>query len=115
MAEYFAMLCSHGVAHVFNNWTRMPSIAEQLAIEGSDTADFTVARFLLKPGRSYEESVKTFEPYRGIKEPNEEARTAAQKILEQSMVKKRRATIYVNNRLEGCAPLTIDAFLGRKP
>jgi hypothetical protein len=31
------MLRGHGVAHVFNNWTRMPSIAEQLAI--SNAAD----------------------------------------------------------------------------
>ena len=111
--EYFAMLRSHGVAHVFNNWTRMPSIAEQIAIKGSDTADFSVSRFLLKPGRSYEDSVKAFQPYTEIKEPNEEARTAAAKILQQSMVKKRRGYIYVNNRLEGCAPMTIDGFLPR--
>ena len=44
------MLHRHGVAHVFNNWTRMPSILEQLATDGSETADFTVSRFLLKPG-----------------------------------------------------------------
>jgi hypothetical protein len=31
------------------------------------------------------------------------------------MVKKRRATIYVNNRLEDCAPLTMAAFLERIP
>lgn len=37
--EYFDMLRSHNVAHVFNNWTRMPSALEQLALEGSDTAD----------------------------------------------------------------------------
>jgi uncharacterized protein YecE (DUF72 family) len=111
--QYFAMLHSHGVAHVFNNWTRMPSIGEQIAIEGCDTADFSVSRFLLKPGRSYEESVKAFQPYTEIKEPNEEARNAAATILQQSMVKKRRSYIYVNNRLEGCAPMTIDGFLPR--
>ncbi len=33
------------------------------------------------------------------------------KILQQSLIKKRRATIYVNNRLEGCAPLTLEALL----
>lgn len=38
--EYFDMLRSHGVTHVFNNWTRMPSIAEQLTIEGTETAVF---------------------------------------------------------------------------
>jgi len=111
--DYFDMLRSHGVAHVFNNWSRMPSIGEQLAIEGSETADYSVSRFLLKPGRAYEQAVTAFQPYTGIKEPNVEARSAAEKILQQSIVKKRRASIYVNNRLEGCAPLTIDSFLPR--
>lgn len=111
--EYFAMLHSHGVAHVFNSWTRMPPVSEQIAIEGSDTADFTVSRFLLKPGHSYEDSVKAFQPYTDLKEPDEDARAAAKKILEQSMVKKRRCHIYVNNRLEGCAPLTLEGLLPR--
>lgn len=109
--EYFEMLRSHGVAHVFNNWSRMPSIGEQIALDGSETADFTVCRFLLKPGRSYDESVKAFQPYTEIKEPNEEARTVAERILQQSLEKKRKGYIYVNDRLEGCAPLTIADFL----
>ena len=46
----------------------------------SETANFTVSRFLLKPGRSYEDSATTFERNAEIKEPNEDARTAAQKI-----------------------------------
>jgi uncharacterized protein YecE (DUF72 family) len=111
--EHFDMLRGHGVAHTFNNWTQMPSIAEQLAIEGCETADFTVSRFLLKPGRSYEDAVKAFSPYTEIKERVDEARTAAEKILEASFVKKRRGYLYVNNRLEGSAPLTIDGFLPR--
>jgi uncharacterized protein YecE (DUF72 family) len=110
---YFDVLRSHGVAHVFNNWTRMPAISEQLAIDGSETAAFTACRFLLAPGRAYEAAVKAFGPYTGIKEPNEDARSAARRVLEHSLQKKRRGYIYVNNRLEGCAPLTIDGFLPR--
>lgn len=49
--EYFEMLRSHGVAYIFNNWTRMPFNAEQIEIEGSQPAAFSAARFLLKPGR----------------------------------------------------------------
>jgi hypothetical protein len=33
--------------------------------------------------------------------------------LEPSMKRKRRGYLYVNNRLEGCAPLTIDGILLR--
>ncbi len=105
------MLRSHGVAHVFNNWTRMPSVAEQIEIDGCDTAPFSVSRFLLKPGRGCEDAVKSFQPYDGIKELNDDARCAAEKILRQSIVKKRKASIYVNNRLEGNAPKTIEAVL----
>lgn len=109
--EYFDMLRSHGVAHVFNNWTRMPSIAEQLAIEGSETADFLVSRFLLKPGRTYEQAVTTFQPYEKIQEMNEEARAAAKTFLERLLKKGRHGYVYVNNRLEGNAPLTIQEIL----
>jgi hypothetical protein len=90
----------------------MPPVAEQWALDGSaDTADFTVSRFLLKPGRTYEEAVKTFQPYTEIKEPNDEARSAAEQILRHSLVKKRRSYLYVNNRLEGSSPLTIDRIV----
>ena len=43
----------------------MPPVSEQMAIVGSETNDdFLAARFLLKPGRKYEEAVKEFSPYR---------------------------------------------------
>lgn len=109
--DYFAVLRNHGVSHVFNNWTRMPSIAEQMALPDSETAGFSVSRFLLKPGRSYAEAVNTFQPYTVTKEPNEEARTAAKNLLKGALQKRRRCYIYVNNRLEGNAPLTIGALL----
>ena len=89
----------------------MPSIAEQMVLPNSETADFSVSRFLLKPGRGYEESVATFQPYTDTKEPNGEARNAATKLWSGALQKKRRCYIYVNNRLEGNAPLTIDAIL----
>ena len=48
----------HGVVHVLNNWSMMPSVNEQMQLAGSETSDSMVAaRFLLKPGRSYEEAL----------------------------------------------------------
>ena len=47
---YFATLARHGVAHVFNAWTRMPALAAQAAMPGSFTADFTVVRRCSGPG-----------------------------------------------------------------
>ena len=111
--EYFETLRRHGIAHTFNSWSRMPSVAEQLKLPGSFTADFATARFLLKPGRNYEQAVKTFQPYAEVKEPNLEARLALIDLLTTPAKPGRpnRRFLYVNNRLEGCALWTIYAAI----
>ena len=88
----------------------MPSIPEQMALAGSRTnPGLVAARFLLKPGRSYDEAVKSFQPYSETKEVNAEARAAGSALMvEGERYEPRRKTyIYVNNRLEGNALATI--------
>jgi uncharacterized protein YecE (DUF72 family) len=111
--EYFECLARHGVAHVFNSWTDMPPVGDQIELPGSETnPDLTAARFLLKPGRSYEEAVKSFQPYDSTKEINEPARKAGAKLIEDAKKKKKKRTfLFVNNRLEGNALATIKAML----
>ena len=110
--EYFAMLHRHGVAHVFNSWDAMPPVSEQMGMAGSETSDaFLAARFLLKPGRKYEEAVKEFSPYKAVKEMNPEARSAGAELVKQAKSKGKKAFIYVNNRLEGNALETIAAMV----
>jgi uncharacterized protein YecE (DUF72 family) len=106
---YFACLAGHGVAHVLNAWTRMPELSAQLAKPGVETADYAVVRALLSKGRSYEQAVEAFEPYERIREPNEPAREAMRQIAEGAMRRKKPAFLFVNNRLEGHAPTTIEA------
>jgi hypothetical protein len=71
------------------------------------------ARFLLKPGRKYEQAVKAFEPYDSIKEENPEARAAGRALIAEGRAAglKQRTFIYVNNRLEGNAISTIAAMI----
>ncbi|MCU0245162.1 MAG: DUF72 domain-containing protein [Bryobacter sp.] len=108
-AEYRALLRHHRVAHVLNAWTRMPEIGEQLKVPEVHTADFTVVRALLKQGRAYEDAVRTFEPYERVQEENPAARAALVEVARRAMEKKEPAYIFVNNRLEGNAPGTIQA------
>lgn len=112
--EYFACLARHGVAHVFNSWEAMPSVKEQMALPGSRTNPRLVAaRFLLKPGRKYEEAVKTFQPYEKVKEENPDARAAGKVLVAEGKASgpERKTFIYVNNRLEGNALATIDGMV----
>jgi uncharacterized protein YecE (DUF72 family) len=109
--EYFDLLSARNVAHVFNAWTRMPSLVDQVQLPGAFTADFTVVRALLRKGRGYEDAVQNFEPYREIQEPNESAREGMVEIARESRKRRVPAFLYVNNRLEGNAPGTIEAVV----
>jgi uncharacterized protein YecE (DUF72 family) len=112
--EYFQCLARHEVTHVFNSWDAMPPVGEQMALPGSLTnPDLVAARFLLKPGRTYEQAVKAFEPYDSIKEENPEARAAGRTLIKEGEAAgpKRRTFVFVNNRLEGNAISTIAAML----
>jgi uncharacterized protein YecE (DUF72 family) len=109
--DYLELLSSRNVAHVFNAWTRMPSLDDQVQLPAAFTADFTVVRGLLRKGRSYEQAVKQFEPYRLTQEPNEQAREAIRQIARRSLQAKKPVFVFVNNRLEGNAPMTIEAIV----
>jgi uncharacterized protein YecE (DUF72 family) len=106
---YFAVLREHGVAHVFNSWTRMPPIGHQLDLPGAITGSFLLARALLKPGRTYNEAVDAFAPYDRIREPNPKLRRDLVRLVEAAVKTRIPAYILVNNRAEGSAPLTIAA------
>jgi uncharacterized protein YecE (DUF72 family) len=105
--DYFACLRSHCVAHVYNAWSRMPELRRQLAIPESATADFLVCRALLRHGRPYEDAVAMFSPYTEVKEPNPEARESMRVLMGRARENKQLFFLFVNNRLEGNAPLTI--------
>jgi len=112
-AGYFSLLEGHNVAHVLSAWTRMPELADQAELPGVFTADFTVVRALLSKGRTYEHAVKTFEPYERVQVPNQPARDGLVRIAEQARARRKPAFLFVNNRLEGHAPSTIEAVVAR--
>src|SRR5882672_804857 len=101
------VLKRHRVAHVFNSWTEMPPIGEQLAQSWAFSADFIVVRALLKPGRRYADAVKAFEPYDRIQEPQPELRRDLMKAIQEALRRRIEAFILANNRAEGNAPGTI--------
>jgi uncharacterized protein YecE (DUF72 family) len=109
--HYFDTLRSHQVAHVFNAWTRMPQLHEQFAMDAAFTTDFTVTRALLRQGRPYEEAVKQFAPYDKTQDENAEGRKALRDLLRRMKEERKAAYVFVNNRLEGNSPNTIEAVV----
>jgi len=113
--SYFDALREHHAAHVFNAWTKMPPLDEQIAMPGAFTADFTVVRALLRAGRAYENAVEQFAPYNKIQDENPEGRKALRDVIRRMREERRSAYIFVNNRFEGNSPETIRAVVGSYP
>lgn len=111
VSDYFGVLAQHGVAHVFNAWTRMPALSEQIEIPDAFTADFIVLRGLLRQGRAYEDAVRQFSPYSEIQDPHPETRDAVRAVIEHAKHRRIPAYLFINNRLEGNAPGTIQAIV----
>jgi len=112
--EYFATLARHGVTHIFNAWSDMPPVEDQIALAGSETnPSLLAARFLLREGRTYEQAVEQFSPYGEIKDPNPAGRAAAVTLAKRGWKSrdKTKVMIFVNNRYEGHSPGTINAIV----
>jgi len=103
------VLKRHGVAHVFNSWTEMPPIGDQVELGWTFPTSFTVARALLKPGRRYGNAVKQFQPYDRVQEPLADLRNDLVRLVTQAHRQRVEAFILANNRAEGNAPGTIRA------
>lgn len=107
---YFEMLKANGVAHVFNSWTRMPSLKEQWEQCGEHIPPYLVSRILLQPGTKYAQAVEAFSPYDEIQEGSDPLREDAAGLIQRAIDLGVPAYVFVNNRAEGCAPKTIEGI-----
>jgi uncharacterized protein YecE (DUF72 family) len=110
---YHELLSRHDVAHVYNHWSYMPSLAEQHQRMGTFTAPFTVLRLLTPLKMTYEAAKKRAEPYNKIVGELPEMRRDTVRLVQQAIGENRTTYVLVNNRAEGNAPLTIQALVER--
>ena len=111
--EYFSVLNDTGATHCFNHWTGMPPLREQMvaaANAGGLSAPFFVSRILTPLGIPYEKAVELFSPYNEIRRENSSMRADVVRLIKRALDRQAEAFIIVNNRSEGCSPLTIDAI-----
>ena len=111
--RYHDMLAAHGVAHVYNHWSYMPPPGEQHQRVGTSTAPFTVLRLLTPLKMTYEAAKKRAEPYDKIVGELPEMRQDTGSLIQQATAENRTTYVLVNNRVEGNAPLTIQALVDR--
>ena len=109
--RYYEVLASHGVSHVYNHWTFMPPLSEQHRLMGgSFTAPRVLFRLLTPLGLAYEQAVERYKPYDRIVQAQLQMRQETVSLIRQAAGEGRAAYVLVNNRCEGCSPLTVQAL-----
>jgi len=108
--EYRAALAEAGAAHVYNYATAMPMPQVQAAAVPLETASFSVIRLLLAPGTRYNDRREEFEPFDRIVAPDLEMRRQVVSLARQASSLGRDVFVLVNNKAEGCSPLTVRAL-----
>lgn len=108
--EYARTLQKHGAAHVFNYWSRMPQIADQMRVDGLLEGALLVVRLLLPPGQRYADLQKEYAPFDRLVAPQLEMRQDVARLVRTALERDMECYVIVNNKAEGSSPLTVRAL-----
>jgi uncharacterized protein YecE (DUF72 family) len=111
--RYLKTLRLHGVSHVYNWWTAMPSLLDQARAIAPEEMPHVVMRVMLPRGGHYEERKRDFSPFHRICEAHEEMRDEVATLAKRSLAAGRPTWVLASNKAEGCAPLTVRAIAER--
>lgn len=107
---YAKTLQRHGASHVFNYWSRMPSLSAQMRVEGLLEGPLLVSRLLLPPGGRYGELKEAYAPFDRIVSPQPEMRQDLVRLVQAALDRDKECYVLVNNKAEGSSPLTVRAL-----
>jgi uncharacterized protein YecE (DUF72 family) len=108
--EYARTLREHEASHVFNYWSRMPSIADQMKVEGLLDSRLVVARLLLPPGKRYADLKEAYAPFDRLVAPQPQMRRDVVALVRAALDRDAECYVLVNNKAEGSSPLTVQAL-----
>ncbi|UCH28247.1 MAG: DUF72 domain-containing protein [Myxococcales bacterium] len=109
-ADYAKTLREHGASHVFNYWSRMPTLAEQMRVDGLVDTRLVVTRLLLPPGERYAELKEAYAPFDRIVSPQPQMRQDVVRLVRAALERDAECYVLVNNKAEGSSPLTVHAL-----
>lgn len=107
-ADYHALLAEVAAVHAHAAHPRMPPVDEQGADLGAKGP--LVIRWLLAPGRGYQEAKAAYAPFDRLVDPDHAARQRIVDLLTAAGARGRETMVIVNNKAEGSAPLSIAAL-----
>lgn len=104
---YAAALRDTGVAHCFNVHSSMPSVAVQSETVDPGSGPALVVRWMLGAGLRYQEAREQYAPFDRIVRPDPVAHEEVAALIQKAAQVRLPAFVIVNNKAEGCSPLTL--------
>ena len=108
--DYAKTLQRNDASHVFNYWSRMPSLAAQMRVDGLLEGSLLVVRLLLPPGARYSDLKEAYAPFDRIVMPQPEMRRDLVRLVKTALDRGMECYVLVNNKAEGSSPLTVQAL-----
>lgn len=107
--DYAELLARRGVAHGYAAHPRMPPLNVQAAYDPTTvvTALPLVLRWLLAPGRGYEEARAAYAPFDRLVDPDTTTRQKIVALARDALAQGRDVIVIVNNKAEGSAPRSV--------
>lgn len=107
---YAAALTAAGAVHCVNHHPSMPDVTSQWHRGRVREAPELVIRWMLASGRTYEGARDTWSPFDRLAGPDPATRAAIAHLALDAIGAGQEVTIIVNNKAEGCSPLSVVAL-----
>jgi uncharacterized protein YecE (DUF72 family) len=104
---YARALAASGALHAHNVWGQMPSVLAQARQIPPTARRPLIVRWLMRRGDEYEAARSRFLPFNRLAEPDLGVRADIATLVSKALAHDVPAFVLVNNKAEGCAPLSI--------
>ncbi len=105
-----ALLREHGVLWCLGLHDRMPALPEQLPMLRAMWPADLVCRWNLQRGQRYAQARERWAPFDRLQAPDPATRQALARVARATLDAGRQVTLIINNKAEGCAPLSVLAL-----
>lgn len=107
----FAQALHHGGAvPAYAIHPRLPALAEQRAVLGAVQEGPLVVRWMLQPGRQYQQAKAAFSPFDQLQAADPERRSAIAELVRAALAAQKDVYVIANNKAEGSSPLSLGAL-----
>ena len=104
---YREALADLGACHCFNVHPSMPALHEQVRLVPPETMPTLLVRWMLHPGRRYDEAKTRYQPFDRIVDDDRDNRQTVASLCLTALTAGHPTFVIANNKAEGSAPCTV--------